>query len=126
MKDFKKYYVIPSEKELVYRAMTFEPTIELWTGSPADFRLEKDYEFSMWDDSISGKILDFEENNLIRQEWYFGESEIPSIDTLKLHDHKKGTSVEVEHTNIPDEAFDDITSGWTYVFMKGLSDFFRE
>lgn len=125
MKDFKQYFTIPAEREIVFNALTFEPTIELWTGSKATFKKEEGSEFAMWDESIAGKILEIKENSLIRQEWYFGEQENASIATLKLHDHKKGTSVEVHHTNIPEEAYDDIVEGWNNVYMKGLKDFFE-
>ena len=35
--DYKKYFIIAAEPEEVYAALTFKPTIELWTGSPAIF-----------------------------------------------------------------------------------------
>lgn len=126
MPDFKKYFTIPAEPEQVYAALTFKPTIELWTGSPAIFEPKPDTEFSYWDGSILGKNLQFEEGKMIRQEWFFGERDQPSIVTLKIHSHKKGTSVEVEHTNIPNEDYDEIVDGWNEVYMKSLIRFYDE
>lgn len=125
MPDFKKYFTIPAEPEEVFAALTFKPTIELWTGSPAVFKLEKEAEFSMWDESIVGKLLDFEEGRVLIQQWYFGDHE-PSIVTLKLHPHKKGTSLEVNHTNIPSEDYDEIIGGWHEMYIQGLLDFYEE
>lgn len=126
MKDFKKYYIIPAPPEDVYRALTVETTIELWTGDPAVMKPEAGTEFSMWDESIVGKNLEFEENKKIVQQWYFGEQQEPSIVTIKLHPHEEGTSMEVRHTNIPDQDYDDISDGWTNSYAAGLIEFYEE
>lgn len=126
MPEFKKYFIIPAEPEEVYAGLTFRPTIELWTGSPAVFTPEAGTEFSLWDESIEGKNLEFEQGKMIRQQWYFGEQSEDSIVTLKFHPHKKGTSLEVLHTNIPEEAYDDIVDGWQNVYMRDLIQFYTE
>ena len=62
---------------------------------------------------------------MIRQEWFFGE-QTPTLVTLKFHPHKKGTSLEVEQTNIPEESYEEISSGWNEVYMKDLLEFYIE
>ncbi|KIC89569.1 SRPBCC domain-containing protein [Flavihumibacter sp. ZG627] len=125
MKDFKKYYIIPASPVELYAALTNPATIQLWTGAPAIMTTEPGSEFSMWDDNIAGKNLEFEEGKKIIQQWYFGEEEEPpSIVTIKLHEHAQGSSVELKHTNIPDEAYDDITEGWTDVYFAALLEFY--
>jgi activator of HSP90 ATPase len=124
MKDFKKYYVIPAEPEEVYNALVNPIAIRLWTGEEAVMSEEPGSEFSLWEGSIEGRNLSFEPNRKIEQEWYFGEQETPSIVVIKLHAHEQGTSVEVRHSNIPDEAFDDISDGWTSSYMASLDEFF--
>lgn len=126
MKDFKKYFIIPAPPEDVYRALTVETTIELWTGDRAEMKPEPGTEFSMWDESIVGKNLEFEEGKKIVQQWYFGEQEEPSIVTIKLHPHEEGTSMEVRHTNIPDADYEDIADGWTNTYAAGLIEFYDE
>ncbi len=126
MKDFKKYYIVPAEPEEVYAALTNPISIKLWTGEEAIMSTEAGSEFSLWEDSIIGKNLEFEENKKIVQQWYFGEQKEPSIVTFKLHDHKHGTSVELVHTNIPDEDYNDIVEGWNDPYMGGLIEFFEE
>jgi len=126
MPDFKKYYTIPALPEEVFAGLTFKPTIELWTGFSAVFKLEKGAEFSMWDGDISGKIIDFEQGKMLKEQWYFGANNKDSIVILKFHEHKKGTSLEVSHTNIPADAYEDIIDGWSTVFMKELIDFYTE
>lgn len=126
MKNFKQYFILPAEPEEVYKALTNPATIQLWTGEPAVMSTVPGEEFSLWEDSITGRNLSFEENRKIEQEWYFGEQELPSIVTIKLHPHKKGTSVEHLHTNIPDEAFDEIVIGWMENYFGSLEEFYLE
>lgn len=126
MKDFKKYYIIPATPEEVYLALTNEATLQLWTGDKVEMVAEPGTEFSLWDGNIVGKNLAFEEGKKMVQQWYFGDQEEASIVTFKLHPHKKGTSVELLHTNIPDDAFEDIVEGWNTVYFEDLEDFYKE
>lgn len=124
-KDFKAYFIIPEEPNSVYLALTTESTAILWTGGNAQIDPKVDGSFSLWDGAIVGKFLELDpENYTIVQEWYFGEQEEKSIVSIKLHEHKKGTSMEVRQSNIPLEDFDNITSGWTEEYAGGLIDFY--
>lgn len=125
MKDFKKYYIIPAAPEEIYLALTNPATIQLWTGEPAEMSTEPGSEFSLWEGSIEGKNIAFEENKKIIQEWYFGEQEPPSIVTIKLHAHKNGTSVELVHTNIPEEAYTEMVEGWNVNYFGLLEAFYN-
>ncbi len=126
MKDFKAYYIIPASPEDIYAALTNPLTIELWTGEAAEMSTEPGSEFSLWEGSISGINLEFEQDKKIVQQWFFGEQEEASIVTIKLHPHKDGTSVELRHTNIPDEDFDDIVEGWEDTYFGALLEFYQD
>ena len=126
MKNFKKYYEISASPEDVYLALTNPATIQLWTGDLAEMSTEPNSEFSLWDGSIVGRNIEFEASKKIVQEWYFGEQDEESIVTIKLHHAKKGTSVELIHTNIPDDAFEDISEGWDEYYLGALIDFYEE
>ncbi len=125
MKDFKKYYILNAPPEEVYIALTNPATIQLWTGEVADMSTEPGTEFSMWEGSIVGKNIEFEEGKKIVQQWYFDQEE-ESIVTLKLHEHKQGTSVELRHTNIPDDEYNDIVDGWNDTYFRSLDEFYDE
>jgi len=124
MKDYKKYFIIPAPPDEVYRALTTETAIQLWTGEKVQMEALPGSEFSLWDGSITGRNLKFEPENKIVQQWYFGEHEAESIVTIKLHPHKDGTSFELRHSNIPDEDYDDIVEGWNDTYIASLIDFF--
>lgn len=124
MKDLKKYFIIDAPPENVYQALTNAATIQLWSGEPAIMEPVEGTEFSLWDDSITGKNISFTPGKKIVQQWYFGEQAEPSIVTIILHEDKKGTSAELRHTNIPDEDFDNIASGWVENYFGSLIDFY--
>ena len=125
MPDYKNYYLIPAPPEEIFIALTNPATLQLWTGEPAIMSTEAESEFSLWDGSITGKNIGFETGKKIVQEWYFGDNEQPSIVTLLLHPHKHGASIELRHSNIPEDAFNDIVEGWNDVYFAALLDFYE-
>ena len=126
MKDFKKYYILPAPPEDVYLALTIPTTIELWSGEAAEMSATPGSEFSLWDGSIVGKNIEFEEGKKIVQQWYFGDQPEESIVTIKLHAHPDGTSVELRHINIPDQDYEDIIDGWTHAYFGALQEFYED
>jgi uncharacterized protein YndB with AHSA1/START domain len=126
MKDFKKYYNISAPPEDVYRALTNPVTIQLWTGEPAEMSTEPGSEFSLWDGSIAGRNIEFDEGRRIVQQWYFGDQVEESLVTIILHPLKSGTSVELSHTNIPDGDYHDIVNGWNDSYFGSLREFYTE
>ena len=126
MKDYKNYYLIPAEPEIVYQALTVPATIELWSGHPAEMSTKPGSEFSLLGGDIVGKNLEIEPNRKIVQQWYFGDKSEASIVTIILHPHKAGTSAELRHTNIPDEVYEEFVEGWDETFFGSLQDFYEE
>jgi uncharacterized protein YndB with AHSA1/START domain len=124
MENIKRYYTLSANPADVFNALTNKKILEIWTGESAEMKPVAGTEFSLWDGSITGKNLEVVENKKIVQQWYFGEEEGESIVTLKLHPHRKGTSVELIHTNIPDEAFKNISEGWDEDFFGALKELF--
>ena len=126
MKAYKEYFIIPAEPALVYLALTTESTINLWTGEAATMSAIPGTEFSLWSGSIVGKNLLFETDKRIEQEWYFGDQAVPSIVSIKLHEHRQGTSMEVRQSNIPDDVYEEIVDGWRDTYAASLIDFYLE
>lgn len=122
VKDFKTRIKIKAESEDVYAALTNPFTIELWSGYPATMPAQIPGEFEMWEGDISGRILELEPENKIVQEWYFGEQEAASLATIKLFPQGGKVQVEVTHTNIPQEAYDDIAEGWEKFILGAIQE----
>ena len=125
MKTFKKSFKINAEPSDVYSAMTNPYTLELWTGYPALMSTEPDTEFSLWEGDITGKNLEFVLDKKVVQEWYFGEQTQKSIVTIRIAADRENSQVTVEHTNIPDEEFDNIAEGWREYYIGAIINFFN-
>ena len=124
MKSYKNYFILHAPPEEVYLALTLPATILLWSGDKAEMSTEPGSEFSLWEGSIAGRNLEFEDGKKIVQQWYFGDEEEDSIVTIKLHPHKQGTSVELSHTNIPDEVYEEMVEGWKNNYFGALQEFY--
>jgi activator of HSP90 ATPase len=124
MKSLKKYYYLKASVADIYNALTNPVMIEIWTGEKVEYQTEPNTEFSLWDGAITGRNIEFIENKLIRQVWYFEELE--SEVTIKLHPDKEATNVELRQENIPDDAFDNIAEGWDEDFFGSLEELFND
>ncbi len=123
MKDYKQYISIHAEPEDVYACLTNPFTIELWSDMPAKMEAKEGTEFEMFEGDITGKILELEPDKKVVQQWYFGDQKEPSIVTFKIHPDKGKVSLELRHTNIPDEAYDEVTEGWKKYFLGRIKEF---
>lgn len=126
MKDIKFYKFIEAEPEEIFRALTNPFTIELWSDAPAKMDDKEGTEFELWDGDICGKNLKVVENKELVQQWYFDTEGEDSIVTIRLHEDKSGTNVELRHTNIPDDAFENINEGWREYYIGSIKRFFEE
>ena len=125
MKTFKKTFKINAEPSDIYSAVTNPYTIELWSGYPAQMRTEPNSEFSLWEGDITGKNIGFVQDKQIVQEWYFGNQVEKSIVTITISPDRENSQVTVEHTNIPDEEFNDIAEGWREYYIGAIINFFN-
>ena len=122
-KDLKVRIKVAAEPEDIYAALTNPFAIELWTDSPAKMSTEPGGEFELWGGDICGRNIEIEENFKIVQEWYFGDRPEESIVTIKLFKQGGKTQIEVTHTNIPDEAYEDIKDGWQDSYLAAVKEF---
>ena len=125
--DFQYTLEIAADPEEVFSALTVPFQIELWSGYPADMKAEVGYEFSLWEGDITGVNLEVKANRLLVQEWFFGEQEEKSIARIELKKKGAYTQVELLHTNIPADAYDEITEGWQEYYLgavKGMLEMY--
>ena len=104
--------------------MTNPLMIEIWTGEPVVMSTEPGSEFEIWDGAITGENLEFVQDKLIVQKWFFGEEE-DSIVTIKLHPDRKGTLVELHQTNIPADAYENMVEGWDVDYFGNLRQLYE-
>lgn len=126
MKELRKYYRIKGSSEEIYAALTNPFAISLWTGSKAEMREEPGTRFTLFEEDIEGINIAFEKNSRIVQEWFFGDQKEKSIVTITLRPDRHYTKIELHHTNIPDEAFEEISYGWDFFYFGNLKEFFEK
>lgn len=123
-KELKLRVKIKALPEDVYAALTNPFAIELWTGYPAIMDTTPGSQFELFEGDIAGHNISFVENSLIEQEWYFGDTDAPSLVTIKIFPNgATGSQVDVVHTNIPDDAFEEMKEGWQDFYLDGLKEF---
>ncbi len=125
MKTIRQKHYIKATPEEVFTALTNPFTIELWSGYPAVMEAIEDFEFSIFDGDICGKNLKIVPNELLVQEWYFGDSPEQSVVTIFLKARESGTSITVEQTNVPDEDAGEFEEGWRDYYWGAIKDFFK-
>jgi len=125
MKTFKKTFKINAEPSDVYSALTNPYTIELWSGYPAEMSIEPGSDFSLWEGDITGKNIEFIQDKKMVQEWYFGEQTEKSLVIITIAPDRENSVITDEHTNIPDDEFDDIAEGWREFYVGAIMDFFN-
>ena len=125
MRNFKKTYHINAEPSDIYAALTNPYTIELWSGHPAVMVTKPGEEFNMWDGDICGKIIDLVPDRKVVQEWYFGDREVQSVVTISIAGSGENSTVNVEHTNIPFEDYENIVEGWNEYYMGAIKRFYN-
>lgn len=126
MKELRKYYRIKGTPEEIYASLVNPFAIALWTGAEAVMSEEPGSAFSLFDGDIEGINIAFEPHHQIMQEWFFGDQEEKSIVTITLRPDRHFTKIELHHSNIPEEAYDDMVHGWDAYYFGGLKDFFEK
>jgi activator of HSP90 ATPase len=79
----------------------------------------------MWEGDISGRIIELVPDKKVVQEWYFGDSVEQSIVTINISPSGGESVIVVEHTNIPDDDFENIVEGWNEYYMGAIRRFYN-
>lgn len=118
--DFQYQLEIIADPEEVFAALTNPFQIELWSGYPADMKPEAGYVFSLWEGDITGVNLEVVPNKRIVQEWFFGEQDEQSIVRITLNKAGGRTLLDLNHTHIPEDVYEEITEGWRDYYLGSV------
>ena len=120
--DFEYKLVIAADPEEVFAALTNPFQIEIWSGYPADMKAEAGYVFSLWEGDITGVNLEVVPNRRLVQEWFFGERDEQSLVEIKLKKENGKTVLDLKHTHIPAEVYEEITEGWREYYLGSMKE----
>ena len=122
MKVVKQTYEINAPVDKVWDALINPNQIEKWGGGPAEMNDQEGSEFKLWGGDIYGKNIKVIKNKMLVQEWIEGDWDKPSIVTFNLSESDGKTTVELIHTDIPDNQAKDIEEGWRDYYMIPLKE----
>jgi activator of HSP90 ATPase len=116
-KVIKQEYSIQAPLEKVWEALTEPKIIDSWGGGPAKMKAEENYEFSLWGGDIRGKNIKVAKGKTLKQEWYSGKWQKPSIATFDLSEKNGKTLVKLTQTGVPENENKDISDGWKDYYL---------
>jgi activator of HSP90 ATPase len=119
-KVIKQEYLIRAPIEKVWEALTEPKIIDKWGGGPAKMKANQNYEFSLWGGDIHGKNIQVAKEKTLKQEWYSGKWQKPSIATFDLSEADGETKLILTHTNVPENEIKDISDGWKDYYLGPL------
>ena len=123
MKNLKKTIHIKVPREEVYNALINPLTIELWSGFKAEMQPVPGTEFTLFEGDITGVIKTLEPPAVLEQVWNFGDQEEESLVRFELFEEGEKTRLELSHVNIPDEAFENMETGWKEYFLGAMKSY---
>ena len=123
MKSLSQTYTISASLSDVWDALVNPKTIDAWGGGPhATMNDQMGTQFKLWDGDIYGKNIEVVHQKLLRQEWFSGDWDEPSIVTFTLTHKDKQTIVHLDHTHIPDTEFTGIRDGWKEYYLIPIKE----
>ena len=122
MKTITQTYTIKAPVEKVWEALVDPAMIEKWGGGPAVMDDNVGTEFSLWGGDIYGTNTKVVPNKILEQDWYGGEWEKPSKVIFKLSEKDGVTTLDLVHTDLPEESESDFADGWKNYYCGPLKE----
>jgi len=116
-KTIRKVYKISSSIDQVWQALVDPAVINEWGGGPSKMNTKVGTKFELWNGDIYGKNIEVRSKSKLVQEWFGGNWAKPSILIFTLKENGKGTILELEQSDVPDEEFEDISEGWDEYYL---------
>ncbi|MBI2613891.1 MAG: SRPBCC domain-containing protein [Candidatus Levybacteria bacterium] len=119
----RQTYRVHSSLAEVWKALTDPKYIDAWGGGPAKMNDKGGTKFEFWGGDIFGKNIEAVPLRKIKQEWFAGKWDKPSIVTLTLTKESHAVNIELLHTDIPDNEAKDIGEGWKEYYLGPLKEY---
>jgi len=126
MKTIKKKYLIKAPVEKVWDALVNPKAIERWGAGPAKMSDKENFEFKLWGGDVFGENIKVVPNKLLEQNWYGGSWKKPSKAKFLLKSFGEDTELFLEHTDVPEEEFEDIDKGWDDYYFGPLKEYLEK
>ena len=121
MLRIEKTYRIKASPERVWAALTDATLQAKWTGAGARFDARAGGKYQLWDDYVSGEIVEFVPPKRLKQTWIPNNWAIQnSAVTFTLTKIRGGTQVDLLHENVQPEDYEGTANGWDEVYVGAI------
>jgi uncharacterized protein YndB with AHSA1/START domain len=126
MNPIQQTYLIDASPQEVWRALTNPQIIEKWSGASAVFKPVIGADYSLWDGTIVGGILDVVPNKMLVQTWKPTDWTIDnSVVTFTLTKVGDKTQVDLLHENVEEFDYKGTTEGWDIYYLGAIKKMFE-
>jgi uncharacterized protein YndB with AHSA1/START domain len=123
MSSFTQTFLINAPANLVWQCLTDPDLIDGWGGGPATMDAKLGTEFELWGGDIWGKNIEVIPHKKLKQEWYAGEWDQPSIVTFEISGSGKQTNVQLTHEQMPENEQKSLEDGWQQYYLGPLKEY---
>jgi uncharacterized protein YndB with AHSA1/START domain len=125
MDTIKQTYLINASPAEVWRALTDPEVIEAWSDADAEFEPVVGAEYTLWDGSICGEIVEVVPRQKLVQTWQPDSWERDdSVVTFTLTPVGKKTRVDLLHENVGDSDYEGTNEGWDVYYLGAIKRLF--
>lgn len=123
MLTIEQTYIIYAPPEQVWAALT-DPILQAqWTGQPAAYDARMGGAYKLWDDYVSGEVVEFDPPNKLAQTWKPGDWTIDnSVVSFTLTPVPEGTRLDLLHINVEPTDYKGTMEGWQTVYVGAIKD----
>jgi len=121
--QIEKTYMIDASPEKVWAALTVPVEIDGWGAGTAEMSAAEGEKFSLWNGDIYGKNLEVKAPYYLKQEWYGGPWQSPSIVEFWLSNEEGKTKVRLVQNGVPEEEVDDVDNGWDEFYLGAIKEY---
>lgn len=125
-KPIKKSYKIYAKIDEIWSALVDPEYIKEWGACPCIMEAKKGTEFTLWEGDIHGKNIEVVPKKKLVQEWYSGDWSKPSIVSFTLKPGKNSSLLELEHTGVPDDEYNDIDTCWDDYYLAPIKEYLEK
>lgn len=114
-------YSIKATPERVWAALT-EPALQKkWTGAHAEYDARVGGTYKLWDDYVTGEIVECVPPNKLAQTWKPNDWTIEnSVVSFTLKKSRGGTRLDLVHENVQPEDYNGTSEGWKNFYVGAI------
>lgn len=128
MKIIKQTVIFDVSPRAVYEAYVDAKKHAEFSGANVKFEPKTGGKFDIWDGQIVGENVKLIPAKRIVQKWRASDWPEGHFSDLKLDlfPDGNGTRLKLTQTNVPDDKYKDVSSGWDEYYWEPMKEYFKK